>query len=213
MTAPQTEASVRRAYDEVADSYADNFRSTEPEEPVDLAMIDHFASLLSGERRVLDAGCGAGRLMPYLAALGCRVEGVDLSPGMVRRAQQDHPAFTTQVASLTHLPHPDDTFHGWFSWHSTIHSADRDLPRILEEAARVLRPGGLLLLGFQSGHETLDVSEAHRRRGHDVVLERYQRTPDRLAGLLTEIGFTEVARLERRPTHERDSQAVLIAKS
>jgi SAM-dependent methyltransferase len=213
VTATQTEDSVRLAYDEVADSYADHFRSTEPEEPIDLAVIDHFTSLLPGDRRVLDAGCGAGRLMPYLAALGCQVEGVDLSPGMVRRAQQDHPTFTTQIASLTRLPHPDGTFDGWFSWYSTIHSPDRDLPPIFGEAARVLRTGGLLLLAFQSGDEILDVSEAYRRRGHDVTLERYQRTPDRLARLLGEAGFDEVARLQRQPTRERDSQAVLIARS
>ena len=46
-------------------------------------MVEHFVSLLPGERRVLDAGCGAGRMMPVLAAHGCRVEGVDLSPEMV----------------------------------------------------------------------------------------------------------------------------------
>ena len=66
---------MRLAYDEVADTYADHFRSTEPELPVELAMIEHFASLLPGDRRVLDAGCGAGRMLPLLAALGCQVEG------------------------------------------------------------------------------------------------------------------------------------------
>ena len=64
------EVATRSAYDVVADAYADHFRSTEPEQPIDLAMIDHFAGLLPQPRRVLDAGCGAARLMPYLAALG-----------------------------------------------------------------------------------------------------------------------------------------------
>lgn len=73
------ETLTRTAYDAVADTYADRFTATEPEQPVDLAMIDHFAGLLTEPRRVLDAGCGAGRLLPYLAAQGCRPQGVDLS--------------------------------------------------------------------------------------------------------------------------------------
>lgn len=178
-------------------------------------MIDHFASLLANERRVLDAGCGAGRLLPYLAALGCTAEGVDLSAGMVRRAQRDHPSFPTQVASLTRLPHPDATFDGYFAWYSTIHNPDSDLPQVFAEASRVLAAGGLILVAFQSGHGTRDVSDAYRRRGHDITLERYLRTPDEIAALLTQAGFSEVARLERRPSgpRERDSQAVLIARS
>jgi SAM-dependent methyltransferase len=210
---PQDEHGVRMAYDQVADSYADHFRSTEPEQPVELAMIAHFASLVPGKRRVLDAGCGAGRLLPVLAAHGLRADGVDLSPGMIRRAQQDHPSFATAVASLTGLPQPGGSFDGYFSWYSTIHSPDHDLPRIFAEAARVIRAGGVILVGFQSGHGTRDVSAAYRRHGHDVTLERYNRTPDHVATALGDAGFRELARLERRPASEResDSQAVLIA--
>jgi ubiquinone/menaquinone biosynthesis C-methylase UbiE len=211
----QDEDGVRVAYDEVADSYADYFRSTEPEQSVELAMIDHFASLLSGERKVLDAGCGAGRLLPLLAALDCRVEGVDLSPGMVRRAQLDHPSFATRVGSLTQLPYPDASFDGYFSWYSTIHSPDADLPRIFGQARRVLRTGGALLVAFQSGSGTRDVANAYRRHGHDITLERYNRTPTEVAEVLAVTGLQEVARLERRSAgaHERDSQAVLVART
>lgn len=213
MKPPQTERGVQTAYDEVADSYADHFRSTEPEAPVELAMIAHFASLLSDQKRVLDAGCGAGRLLPVLAELTCRVEGVDLSPGMIRRAQQDHPAFAMQVASLTHLPHPDGSLDGYFSWYSTIHSPDEDLLRIFDEAHRVLRTGGVILVAFQSGHGVRDVSDAYRGHGHDITLERYNRTPQQVSTVLAAAGLQEVARFERQPAgaHERDGQAVVIA--
>ena len=148
-----------------------------------------------------------------LAELTCRVEGVDLSPGMVRRAQQDHPSFATQVASLSHLPQQDGSFDGYFSWYSTIHSPDEDLPRIFEEARRVLRTGGVVLVAFQSGRGTRDVSDAYRRHGHDIILERYNRTPRQVETALATAGFQEVARLERQPVgaHERDGQAVVIA--
>lgn len=49
---------TRTAYDAVADVYANQLTATEPEQPIDLAMIDHFIRLLPEPRRVLDAGAG-----------------------------------------------------------------------------------------------------------------------------------------------------------
>lgn len=151
---------VQRCYDEVADTYADHFPSTEPEQPVDLAMIAHFAALLGEGRRVLDAGCGAGRMMPLLAGLGCEVRGVDLSPGMVRRGRVDHPEFDIEVASLIDLPFGDGEVDGVFAWYSTIHTPDAGLPGVLAELGRVLRHDGLLLLAFQTGHGVREVGLA-----------------------------------------------------
>lgn len=214
MTSFQNERAVRVAYDEVADTYADHFRATEPELPLELAMVEHFASLLSGQRRVLDAGCGAGRMMPHLAALGCQVEGVDLSPAMVRRSRRDHGSFFAQVASLTDLPFADGSFDGVFLWYSTIHSPDTGLPRIMSEVRRVLRPAGLALVAFQSGSGVQDVSENYRRRGHDVTLCRYNRTPEEITGAVAAAGMGEVARLVRAAAgQERDAQAVVIAQA
>ncbi|GAA6525595.1 class I SAM-dependent methyltransferase [Intrasporangium sp. DVR] len=204
---------VRAAYDDLADTYGDNFRSTGPEAPVDLALIRHFASLVPGERQVLDAGCGAGRMFTVLRDLGCAVEGVDLSPAMVRRARRDHPDVVSQVGTLTALPHADASFDGVFSWYSTIHSPDTDLPRIAEELGRLLRPGGVVLVAFQSGQGARDVSGSFRRHGHDVTLHRYLRTLDEVSRALGSTGLAEVARFERRAVRpERDSQAVVIAE-
>lgn len=212
MTVKQTEAVVRAAYDTVADTYADAFRTTEPERPAELGMIEHFASLVTGSRRVLDAGCGAGRMMPVLAGWGCEVEGVDLSPEMVRRARADHGGFNTQVASLNELPFDDDSFDGVFSWYSTIHSPDDDLSRIAREVRRVLCPSGLFLVAFHAGSGRIDVSESYRPHGHEIVLHRFNRTVEQMREVLASSGFREVACLSRAAAeHERNGQAVLIA--
>lgn len=210
---PEDDEDLTRAvYDQVADSYADHFTATEPEQPIDLAMIDHFVGLLGEPRAVLDAGCGAGRMMPYLARRGCVVEGVDLSPEMIRRARRDHPGFPARVGSLTHLDLPDGSFDGAFSWYSTIHNPDRDLPLILSGLGRVLRRGGHLLLGFQTGEGRHEVGEGFRARGHDVRLYRYSRSLGQMTAAVESAGFAVGARMEREATaSERGGQAVLIA--
>jgi ubiquinone/menaquinone biosynthesis C-methylase UbiE len=209
-----SEAHVAAVYDQVADDYADHFPSTEPEQPIELAMVAHFAALLQPSRDVLDAGCGAGRMLPVLAAAGCRPVGVDLSPGMVRRARQDHPDVDVRVGSLTALPFPDGSFDGLFSWYSTIHTPDDELGTVLAEARRVLRPDGHVLVAFQVGTGTREVGQGYRRLGHDVQLHRHDRTPDHVAGELLAAGFVEVARLVRAPAAgERTGQAVLVARS
>lgn len=208
-----TPDSVQRAYDAVAPTYAAHFPGTEPEAPLDLAMVDAFASLVvaTERHRVLDAGCGTGRMSRYLADRGCAVEGVDLSPGMVEQARDAHPNLTFDVARLTELPHDDATFDGVLLWYSTIHTPPAGQPAILTEAARVLAPGGHLLIAFQAGQGTKDVSAAYARFGHDVELVRHLFTPDQVAAWAAGAGLTEQARMIRRAgSTERDDQAALL---
>ena len=163
---------------------------------------------------VLDAGCGAGRMSAHLAARGVQVRGVDLSPGMVEMARRDHPTLDFTVGSLDELPCQDGEFAGVLLWYSIIHTPPAGLDRVLAEAVRVLRPGGHLLVGFQSGTGTRDVSPSYRRLGHDVRLERQLYSADEVASRLAAVGAHEVARLVRRATaaHERDDQAVVLAR-
>lgn len=92
---------VRHAYDTVAEDYATHLPDTRAEAPLDLAMIDAFAEAVTSgdDARVLDAGCGAGRMSRYLAERGCLVEGVDLSSSMVAMARRDQVATCSSVSS------------------------------------------------------------------------------------------------------------------
>ena len=207
---------VRQAYDTVAEDYAAYLPDTRAEAPLDLAMVDAFAEALTsgGDPRVLDAGCGAGRMSRYLAERGCRVEGVDLSPSMIAMARRDHRDLVFTVGSLTDLPYPDDRFAGVMLWYSIIHTPPAGQARVFAEAARVLRPAGHVLVGFQSGEGTRDVSAAYRRFGHEVDLVRVLYTADQVASHLAAAGLGEVCRLVRRARGaERDDQAFLLAKA
>jgi SAM-dependent methyltransferase len=56
--------------------------------------------------RILDAGCGPGRLGGYLAAAGHDVVGVDVDPALIEAAEQDHPGPRWLVGDLAELDLP-----------------------------------------------------------------------------------------------------------
>lgn len=207
---------VQRAYDTVAEDYAAYLPDTRWEAPLDLAMVDAFAIAVTAgnDAQVLDAGCGTGRMSQYLIERGCSVEGVDLSPGMVAVARRNHPGVVFTVGSLTELPYPDDQFAGVMLWYSIIHTPPAGQARIFAEATRVLRPAGYLLIGFQAGEGTRDVSGAYRQFGHEIELDRHLYTADEIGSRIEAAGLREVCRLVRRAQgNERDDQVILLARA
>jgi demethylmenaquinone methyltransferase/2-methoxy-6-polyprenyl-1,4-benzoquinol methylase len=94
--------------------------------------------------RVLDLGCGTGKLGELLAA-NCRVVGVDVSSEMLRLAARDrHGGAGFVQASAFRLPFRPATFDGCVSGF-VLRNLD-DLPAAFAEMARVLRPGARVAL-------------------------------------------------------------------
>lgn len=212
---PFDPAAVRAAYDTVAGTYAAHLPDTRAEAPIDLAMVDSFVEAVgvAAAVQVLDAGCGAGRMSRYLADRGLNVQGIDLSPGMVSEARRAHPDLSFAVAPLTAIPFPDNTFDGVLLWYSTIHTPPGGQSAIFDEVARVLRPGGHVLVGFQSGAGMREVV-GYQRHGHDVRLHRHLFTADEVSTYLASAGLTEEARMERRAVDgEREGQAMVLARA
>ncbi|MEE6179748.1 class I SAM-dependent methyltransferase [Mycobacterium sp. 050134] len=66
-------------------------------------MVDAMASRGA---RILDAGCGPGRVGGYLAEVGHQVVGVDVDPALIEAAEQDHPGPRWLVGDLADLDLP-----------------------------------------------------------------------------------------------------------
>lgn len=198
---------TRAAYDAVAVRYAELFRDAMAEAPVDRAMIAAFAELVrsAGAGQVADLGCGPGRMTAYLRSLGLDVFGVDLSPTMIAIAREKHPELRFEEGEMTSLDLTDGALGGILSWYSVIHTPPEELPAVLAEYRRVLRPGGYLLVGFFHSEDEPVAFD------HKVTLG-YRWPADRLASLLDEAGFAEIARLVREPgPSERFRQGHLLA--
>ncbi len=99
--------------------------------------------------RVLDAGCGTGNFALKLARRGCRVTGVDISPGMLARAREHARAAGLQIrlvrADIRRLPLPDACYDTVYSMTAVEFIPELDVAHA--ELMRVLRPGGRLLIG------------------------------------------------------------------
>lgn len=106
---------------------------------------------LSKEQSVLEVGCGYGATARYLAkTVGCKVTATNISDRELAEARR-----LTTAAGLDDkvnfaygdfhaLDIPDETFDVYWCQESFLHAADKD--QVLQEAYRVLKPGGRLVL-------------------------------------------------------------------
>lgn len=118
-------------------------------------------SLLSGPSRVLDAGCGTGRVAVRLAELGHETVGVDLDPSMLARARADAPHLRWVLADLAEFELPGGGFDLVVAAGNVIPLvASGSEPRVVAALARHLVPGGLLVAGFGLDAEHLPLDHA-----------------------------------------------------
>jgi ArsR family transcriptional regulator len=135
-----------------------------PAEAVEAALLDVLPRGKLG--RVLDIGTGTGRLLELLAPLVSAGLGVDASRAMLAlaRARLARPGFShcaVRLADMYRLPLPDGGFD-LVLMHMVLHHAE-DPAAALAEAARVLRPGGRLVVVDLAPHEN---AEALHRLAH-----------------------------------------------
>jgi SAM-dependent methyltransferase len=95
-------------------------------------------------RLTIDLGCGEGRLVRELGALGHRVVGVDSSPSMVTAAIHASPAAWVVQGDAARLPLRSDAADLVVAFMALFNMDD--LPIVVREVARVLMPGGRLCL-------------------------------------------------------------------
>ncbi|MBL6276426.1 class I SAM-dependent methyltransferase [Micromonospora fiedleri] len=157
--------------------YVDRFRQLAAE-GADLAGEARLVDALVPPRsRILDAGCGTGRVGAELAARGHTVVGVDADPVLVEAARADHPGPRWLVADLTTLdlaaagePEPFDA--AVLAGNVMTFVAAGTEVAVLRQVAAHVRPDGVIAIGFGTdrGYPLADfdahVAAAGLRRDH-----------------------------------------------
>jgi ubiquinone/menaquinone biosynthesis C-methylase UbiE/DNA-binding transcriptional ArsR family regulator len=174
-----------------------------PESVVEAAVLDAL-----GKRPIhnlVDLGTGTGRMLQLLAPRASRTVGLDASHAMlsVARANLEKaglPRIELRQGDIYAPPFPRDTFD-LVVIHQVLHYLD-DPARAIREAARLVAPGGRILVVDFAPHnlEFLREAQAHRRLGF---------APEQVATWLDEAGLECALTQEVAPPKKGDEQLIV----
>lgn len=133
-----------KVYDEISTSYATKF-----DEPSD--NIDDFLKLIGKGGKILDAGCGPGVDVAYIASKGFDVIGIDLSEKMLEIAKRKNPRIYFQKADIRKLNFKPNTFNGIIASFSLIHIPKKDVNKTVDNFYKLLKSRGVIYIGIQEG--------------------------------------------------------------
>jgi SAM-dependent methyltransferase len=140
--------------------------------------------------RVLDLACGHGRIANRLAARGCRVTGLDITPLFLERARRD----AAECGVVVDYVHGDMRELSWtryfdrvINWFTAFgYFDDAGNRRVLGQMARVLKPDGMVALDLMNRDwlvRNFQPSRIAAERDGDLMIDRSRLDP--LAGAVT----------------------------
>jgi ubiquinone/menaquinone biosynthesis C-methylase UbiE len=140
MTSPVIRANIE-VHTRLAATYDRDEPHYRPENQAKVRRVLEGLRRRSGGGKMLDLGCGTGFLLRLAHDLFAEVHGVDVTAAMLERVDTSAGNVFLHNTPAEHLPFPDGTFD-LVTAYSFLHHLE-DYRRVLREAWRVLRPGGL----------------------------------------------------------------------
>lgn len=189
---------VQIHYDEIADVYDQRYdhrdRGKMYYDHISKAVLDHIRT----DGTLLDIGCGTGLFLQRYLKYGKKAVGLDISPGMVRKACKKHPNEIFLIGTAEKLPFKDNSFTSISSLLTFSYLVEPE--NTLIDCLRVLEPGGriaICTLGknvFTSGLPAIySIGEKMRikRVGVGTFPEQYYSAKD-MYQLLESAGFEDI---------------------
>jgi SAM-dependent methyltransferase len=149
---------------------------------------------------ILDLGCGPGRDLHYFHSLGHNVTGLDGSIAFVTMARR-HSGCDVLHQNFLAMALPEGRFDGIFANASLFHVPSQELPRVLAELAKTLKPRGVLFCSNPRGNNEEGLSGDRYSCFFDLNTWR---------GYFTAAGLLEVQCYFRPPGLPRREQPWLV---
>ncbi|GAA4243165.1 class I SAM-dependent methyltransferase [Dactylosporangium darangshiense] len=139
-----------RALNELHYAGETSFYSTASLRPCEKHLFDRYGH----DARILDVGCGAGRVTKAITERGGRITGVDINPTAIDVARQTCQDADFVCASMTDLPLPDASFDQVWCLRFSFNALPTVVERIntLAELWRVCAPGGSMFVEVFNWH-------------------------------------------------------------
>lgn len=125
--------------------------------------INEFVKILKG-KRVLDVGCGVGRDISVFLRKGIEIEGFDYSEEAIKKCQAKYPTVSFHIGNFQETNFPDNSFDGIWACASILNTSKEDLPNLLNEFLRILKPGGIIFASVKEGFEEKMVPDEYGER-------------------------------------------------
>jgi SAM-dependent methyltransferase len=186
---------VIEVYDALAEAYADHYESGNPDQP----FLNEFLSHLRSGARLLDVGCGTGSGTKYFFDHGMRVEGIDLSGGMIDVARRAYPHLRFTRKDVRNSNYQTGHLDAIWAGYSLFHMGRRDFRSVLKNIRKALLPNGIFGLIMQEGKGEVQLPEP-LCPGKSLLVHLY--STKELTTILGSEGFNVIAQKRRAPVSE-----------
>ena len=114
-----------------------------------------------GAQNLLELGCGPGRDSLFFKEQGLVETCIDISPSMIERCKEK--GLNAHVMSFDQLDFEDNSFDAIWALNTLLHVPKANLPHVLEEIHRVMKPGASFFMGVYGGvtHEGVWEDDFH----------------------------------------------------
>lgn len=187
---------IEHLYDTAAKEYAETFSGEHEKKPKDQEILRRFSIAIGDKKPVWDFGCGPGQTTKYLKDLGVEISGLDLSEKILEQASINYPELNFLKGNILELGFDDDTIGGIVAFYAIVHFTEEQVERAFREIFRVLQPGGLFLLTYHIGEDSIRVEEF---LGKKIDIEFMFFKTDFISSCLKKNGFENIEIIEREP--------------
>lgn len=143
--------------------------------------ISKYLSKIPAKARFLEGGCGIGMCVLYFSLLGYDVTGIDISRKIIEKLKDKFPGHSQKfiVGDIRETGFQDNSFDAYFAW-GVFEHFEVGLAPCLEEANRILKPGGFLFFSVPFQNCRFTIRSLRRLSIYDDNFDRKNGYPSKI---------------------------------